>query len=111
MGNHVDDLAEKFDVLRKYGMKLNILKCTFGVVSRKFLDFIVNSREIEANSEKIKASRDIEAPKIIKEVQSLNGNVVALSQFISRAIDKCVSFFDVIKKGKILKEKRNSIWT
>ena len=42
--NHVDDLEECFSMLRKYNMKLNPQKCTFGVSSGKFLGFIVNSR-------------------------------------------------------------------
>lgn len=37
-------------------------------------------------------------------MQSLNGNVVALSRFISKARDKCVPFFDAlrIEKGKFV---------
>lgn len=34
---HVRDLEEMFQILRKYQMKLNPLKCTFGVPSEKFL--------------------------------------------------------------------------
>ena len=37
------DLGEMFDTLRKYRMKLNPAKCTFGVSSGKFLGFMVNS--------------------------------------------------------------------
>ena len=40
---HSNDLAEAFAVIRKYGMKLNPKKCTFGVASGKFLGFIVCS--------------------------------------------------------------------
>ena len=49
---HIDDLDECFKVLRKYNMKLNPLKCSFGVSSGKFLGFIVNARGIEANPKK-----------------------------------------------------------
>ena len=45
-----------FDILRKQQMKLNPLKCAFRVGSGKFLGFMVNQREIEANLEKIKRS-------------------------------------------------------
>ena len=45
------DLGEMFDTLRKYQMKLNPVKYTFGVSSGKFLGFMVNSRGIEANPE------------------------------------------------------------
>ena len=41
--NHVDDLEECFAVLRKYNMKLNLQKCSFGVSSGKSLGFIVNA--------------------------------------------------------------------
>ena len=33
---HLDDLRETFDILRKYQMRLNPAKCVFGVSSGKF---------------------------------------------------------------------------
>ena len=98
--DHVQDLSEMFDILRTYRIKINLLKCSFGVASGKFLGFIVNARGIEVNLEQIQAIRDVRAPQTIKQVQSLNGKVAALSQFISKATDKCVPFFDVIRKGE-----------
>ena len=59
---HVKHLADSFQVLKKYKMKLNLAKCAFGVSSEKFLGFIVNSRCIEANPEKIKAILDMRQP-------------------------------------------------
>ena len=69
--NHVDHLAEMFSILRKYRMKLNPLKCVFGVASGKFLEFIFNERGIEANPEKIQALIDMQSPQKVKDVQSL----------------------------------------
>ena len=43
---HIAHLAEAFQVLKSYNMKLNPAKCAFGVSARKFLGFIVNSRGI-----------------------------------------------------------------
>ena len=43
--NHLSDLNTTFQVLRRYQMKLNPAKCTFGVSSGKFLEFLVNYRE------------------------------------------------------------------
>ena len=40
--NHLDDLKETFNTLRKYNMKLNPTKCVFTVVSGKFLGFMVS---------------------------------------------------------------------
>ena len=39
--NHLNDLRKVFDRLRKYQLKMNPLKCAFGVTSRKFLEFVV----------------------------------------------------------------------
>ena len=35
----------------------------------------------------------------IKEVQSLTGRVAALNRFVSKATDKCLPFFKVLKKA------------
>ena len=43
---HLDDLQETFDTLRRFSMKLNPSKCVFGVSSRKFLRFMVLHRGI-----------------------------------------------------------------
>ena len=80
-------------------MKLNPAKCAFGVSAGKFLGFIVNNRGIEANPDKIKAVLDMPPPSSIKEVQHLTGRIAALSQFVSKASDKCQPFFQVLKKA------------
>ena len=65
---HIDHLAESFQVLKDYKMKLNPTKCAFGVFSGKFLGFIVNSRGIEANPYKIKVVLDMQPPSNTKEI-------------------------------------------
>jgi hypothetical protein len=52
-GGLMSDLAETFDNLRKFKMKLNPEKCTFGVPSEKLLGYIVSHRRIDPNSEKV----------------------------------------------------------
>ena len=61
--NHVSDLEECFGILRTYDMKLNPWKCTFRVASGKFLGFIVNTRGIEVNPEKIRSLLDMPSPR------------------------------------------------
>ena len=39
--NHTTHLQEAFDLLRAYDMKLNPLKCVFGVNADRFLGFMV----------------------------------------------------------------------
>ena len=95
---YIDHLAEAFQILKKYNMKLNPAKCVFGVLARKFLGFIVNNRGIKANPNKIKAVLNMSPPSNIKEVQRLTGRIVALSRFVSKASDKCQPFFQILKK-------------
>ena len=103
--NHVADLEETFSALRKYKMKLNLTKCTFGVTSRKFLGFMVSGHGIKANPEKIHVIQEITAPKSIKEVQHLTGRVAALNRFVSWSAERCLPFFQSLKQSK------NFYWT
>jgi hypothetical protein len=49
-------------------MKLNPAKCAFGVSSRKFLGYMVSSKGIEANPEKIQAILEMQSPKTTKQL-------------------------------------------
>ncbi|RDX93008.1 hypothetical protein CR513_24787, partial [Mucuna pruriens] len=55
---HVRDLRKLFERLRKYRLRLNLTKCTFGVKTRKLLGFIVNERGIKVDSDKVHLSTD-----------------------------------------------------
>ena len=96
---HITHLAESFQVLKNYNMKLNLTKCAFGVSAGKFLGFMVNSRGIEANTDKIKVMLDMHPASNTKEIQRLTGRIIALSRFVSRSNDKCRPFFQVMKKA------------
>ena len=95
---HLDNLKETFDTLRKYQMKLNLVKCVFGVSSGKFLGFMVSQRGIETNPEKVKAILDMTSPRNVKEVQKLTGRVAALNRFVSKATDKCLMLFKTLNR-------------
>ena len=97
--DHLEDLRETFDTLRSYNMKLNPGKCAFEVTTGKFLGFMVLQRGIEAKPDKIRAIIEMKPPRNVKEVQSLNGKVVVLNRFVSRATDKCLPFFRTLKKS------------
>ena len=98
-GKHLDDLQETFNSLRQCNMRLNPNKCAFGVSSGKFLGFMVSRRGIEANPGKIQAVLNMKPPQNIKEVQFLTRRVTAFNRFVSKATDKCLPFFKVLKKA------------
>jgi hypothetical protein len=51
----ISDLAETFDNLNRYKLKLNLTKYSFGVSAGPLLGFLVSARGIEENPEKIQA--------------------------------------------------------
>ena len=80
----LDDLRETFTNLRRFRMKLNPAKCTFGVPSGQLLGYLVSQRGIEANPEKISALEKMELPQCLKDVQKFTGCLASLSRFVSR---------------------------
>ncbi|XP_020233796.1 uncharacterized protein LOC109813916 [Cajanus cajan] len=82
ISNHVADLSEVFQQLRRYDMRLNLEKCVFGVSGGKFLGFMLSARGIEANPDKCMAIVNMVSPQNLKEVQKLAGRLTALSRFL-----------------------------
>lgn len=70
--SHLEDLRETFTTLPKFGLMLNLSKCTFGVRSNKFLGFMMSERDIEANPLKVKAVLALVEPRCVKDIQRLN---------------------------------------
>ena len=60
---------------------------------------MVSCKGIKANPDKIQAILNMEPPRNIKEVQSLTERVVTFNRFVSKATDKCLPFFKVLKKA------------
>ena len=97
--DHLGDLQETFNTFWTYNIKFNPSKYVFGVTAGKFLGFMVSHRGIEVNPEKVRAIMELSPLKTVKEVQSLNGKIMALNRFVSRATDKCLPFFRTLKKS------------
>lgn len=96
---HFANLEVLFYTINKYGLKLNLEKCVFGVRTRKILVFLLTERVIEANSDKCAAIINMKSPASIKEVQQLTGRMVALSRFLSASGDKRYPYFSCLKKN------------
>ncbi|RDX79701.1 hypothetical protein CR513_39842, partial [Mucuna pruriens] len=60
---HIEDLRKLFARLRKYKLRLNPAKCTFGVKTGKLLGFVVNENGIEVDPDKVKAIREMPVDK------------------------------------------------
>ena len=97
---HVGDLKNIFEILRKHKLRLNVSKCSFGVGSDKFLGYMVTHHGIEVNLDQVKAINSLQPPPNPKEVQKLTGMTAALNRFISLLADMCRPFFQLLNKWK-----------
>ena len=100
VSEHVGDLRNIFEILRKHKLRLNASKCSFGVGSGKFLGFMVTHRGTEVNPDQVKAINSLQPPQNPKEVQKLTGMTAALNRFISRSADRYRPFFLLMNKWK-----------
>ena len=96
----ISDLEETFNNLRKFQMKLNPAKCTFGVPAGKLLGFLVSDRGIEANPIKIRAIERMEMPMKIEDMQRFTGCLASLSRFLSRLGEKAMPLYQLMRKSE-----------
>nr|XP_025678209.1 uncharacterized protein LOC112778055 [Arachis hypogaea] len=73
VSQHIDHLRQAFVTMRKKGLKMNPLKCAFGVSAGNFLGFVVHKKGITIDKNKANAILALSAPKSKKEVQSFLG--------------------------------------
>ena len=73
---HVQVLRKVFERCRAFKLRMNPLKCAFGVSSGKFLGFLVHSSGIEVHSAKPTAIVTMKPPATIKELKSFLGKVL-----------------------------------
>jgi hypothetical protein len=94
----ISDRAETFNNMRKFKMKLNPKKCTFGVPSGKLLRYMVSCHGIDPNPEKVMAITKMKPPKSLHGVQNLTGRMASLSRFNSQLGVRGHPFFKLLKK-------------
>ena len=70
-GDHLNDLRVAFDIMQAHQLKMNPAKTFLGVSSSKFLGFIVTSKGIHVDPDKIKAIQDMQPPENLKELRGL----------------------------------------
>jgi hypothetical protein len=94
----ISNLVETFDILRKFKMKLNPEKCTFGVPFEKLLGYMVSHRVIDPILEKVSAISNMKPPESLHDVLKLTRCMAALSRFISWLGIRGHPFFKILKK-------------
>jgi len=68
---HLHDIRMVLDIMRAYQQQMNPTKSFLGVSGGKFLGFIVMSKGIHLDPDKVKAIQNMQSPKTLKELKSL----------------------------------------
>jgi hypothetical protein len=97
--DHLGILRKVFDRCRLYKLKMNPLKCAFGVSARKFLGFLVHNRGIDVDPAKASAIVTMKAPTSHKELKSFLGRLSYIRRFIPGLVAVTAVFTPLMKKG------------
>ena len=97
---HLVNLRKLFERLRKYQLRLNPAKCTFGVKSGKLLGFIVSQKGIKVDPEKVKAILEMPEPHTEKQVRGFLGRLNYIARFISQLTAICEPLFKLLRKNQ-----------
>ena len=92
---HFHVLKRVFKRCRAFKLRMNPLKCTFGVSSREFL---VHSRGIDVNPAKATAIATMRPPTTVKELKSFLGKVSYIRRFISALASITSAFTKLLRK-------------
>jgi hypothetical protein len=93
---HMTDLKMLLQRMKKYGLQMNPLKCIFGVISRRFLGFIVLEHYIQIDPKKIESIGKIGEPVCKKDIQKLLGKINYLRHFISNLVGRVKSLLPLV---------------
>ncbi|GLJ26302.1 hypothetical protein SUGI_0505600 [Cryptomeria japonica] len=80
---HLNILGKIFDRLEQYQLRLNPKKFAFGVTSGKLLEYIISAHGIEVDPKKIKFVMEMESPKNISQLRSLQGRLQSIRRFVA----------------------------
>jgi hypothetical protein len=106
MDSHLADLRLALERMRQYGVKMNVIKCAFGMSAGKLLEFIIHEYGIEIDPIKIESINKVQPPQCKNDMQKFLGKLNYLRQFISNLSGKICAFAPILQ----LKKKAELTW-
>ena len=106
LNSHLADLRLAFEKMCRYGLKMNPLKCAFGVSAGKFLGFVVHEKGVEIDKNRIESIQKVQAPTCKKDLQKFLGKVNYLRRFICNLSGKVNAFTPLLR----LKDETKFTW-
>jgi hypothetical protein len=97
LDSHLADLHLAFEKMRQYGLKMNSLKCVFGVSASKFLGFIIHEYGIKIDPKRVESMKKVKAHTCKKELQNFLGKVNYLRRFVSNLLRRVKAFTPILQ--------------
>ena len=96
---HLRVLEQVFERCRKYKLRMNPMKCAFGVSAGKFLGFLVHYKGISVDPAKATAIATMKRPTIVRELKNFLGRVSYIRRFVLRLASVTTGLSKLLKKG------------
>ena len=74
-GDHLAILRKVFERCRLYKLRMNPLKCAFGVTAGKFLGFLIHQKGISYHPSKVQAIITMQPPATLTQIKSFLGKL------------------------------------
>jgi hypothetical protein len=99
--DHFGILKKVFERCRLYKLKMNPLKCAFGVSAGKFLGFLVHYHGIDVDPGRASAIATMKPPTTHKELKSFLRKLSYIRRFIPGLAAMTSAFAPLLKKGAL----------
>ena len=92
-------LEQVFERCRKYKLRMNPMKCAFGVSAGKFSGFLVHHKGISVDPAKATVIATMRKPTTVKELKSFLGRVSYIRRFVLGLALVASGLSKLLKKG------------
>ena len=96
---HLQVLEQVFKRCREYKLRMNPMKCAFGVSVGKFLGLLVHHRGISVDPAKVTAIATMKSPTTVRELKSFLRKVSYIRRFVPRLASITCGLSKLLKKG------------
>jgi hypothetical protein len=94
---HLRDLRQVLERIRRFGLRMNLNKCAFGVLAGELLGFLVHERGIEISLKSQEAVPTMVPPTTKRELQQFIGKINFVRRFISNLSGRIEPFMELVK--------------
>jgi hypothetical protein len=93
LGSHLADLHLAFEKMCQYGLKMNPLKCAFGVSAGKFLGFVIHEQGIEIDPKRVESMKKVKVPTCKREFAKLPRQVKLFETVHIKLVGRSEGFY------------------